>query len=92
MKQDAQSKQEETVEQAAERRYPIDDTYLYDGEEKQHLKRQAFYQGASWKEQQLKGKMFTREDIFQMYKETCERLTNSFLSYDIEWFNKNFPE
>jgi len=34
--------------------------------------------------------LFTREEMKAMYKATCERLTNSYLSYDIEWFDKNY--
>jgi len=33
--------------------------------------------------------VYTEEEVYSLYKKTCERLTNSFISYDIEWFNNN---
>lgn len=39
--------------------------------------------GANWQKAQ------DEEMLFDLYKTTCLRLTNSFTSYDIEWFNNN---
>ena len=33
--------------------------------------------------------LYTEEEVYALYKATCERLTNSFISYDIRWFEQN---
>lgn len=32
---------------------------------------------------------YTEEEVYKLFKKSCERLTNRFISSDIEWFNEN---